>query len=1182
MLNRLLASAALLLLASLTPACKSSGEDPEKEPASGCTGPALIANAGSDRTVEVGASVTLSGRAENGVPEAFQWMLVQVPEGSRAALSAPSQANPSVVLDLAGTYVASLVVSDRCSKSVPDTVVIQASGGVNRRPVANAGSNRVVSRGATVQLSGAASSDPEGAVLTYAWSMVSRPAASAAALSALQGVNSGFTPDIEGIYRIRLVVSDGALESLPVEVTISVASPSGNLPPLVSAGADLTAPRRTTVILTGQGYDPEQASLTYTWTQLSGPTVVLAPAGSAAVSFTTPNVEGELSFSVTVSDGELTSSDEVRVTVVNHAPLISSLSLSPAVARTLDDVSVTVVASDPDDDALTVTYAWKRNGGVVAGESARVFPNALTTKGDVITAVVTVSDGREAVMGEQSLEIQDTLPSLTAAASLPSQTGHCAAVSFDLVASDPDGDPLGTFVLRHGPAGMAVSSTGTVSWDGCLPMFERSVGVSWRVGLSLHPEARVDGVLTVNDATRPYALRRTGIEIPVAHSGLEVADLDGNGTVEMLIANSRVLYELARSGTGYAQRWVYPYAAPDGSGFTATVARDIDGDGKKEIFFASSRFVVKLDGVDRREVARYETGTAYACRDLEIADLGGDGDLELVCMGSADYASTNSERVVVLDAATLGLEWETSAGALGQSLALGNVDADAAIEIVTAKGYVYDGVSRANEWAYGPGFGSRVDTGDLDGDGVEEIVGMQEWSTVTGFSAVSKSPLWELANADTDALLVVDFEGDTNAELLIGDGQWGEVTAYRYDAATNKPVQLFTINSQDHGVTSLGVGDVDGDGAKEFVWGSGATSSGDDVFVVAGRNPTPTVEWTNANPNQLDGPFVGGYLAQVTGTSRQLMFGTASSNSGYGGTRLVSLDPASGATRVSSEIGSNWSGAFAFTVSDYDADGRDEVLLATARTYDGYFTAWDFDRDIAEWTSATTVGNGVAVVSGDVNADGFPDLVTLTREGYVWVHDVKKQVLVWQSTDLGNGIDVQLADLDGDGVKELIALADTALHVYAKASSGPAAYLLRGTVSVSSGADLLVADLDGDLSQELYVLQTSWGQGATVRRFDGALAPTGSFGAPVDTLSLHAEALGSGRRNLLLGVGSSTSYSPALATLRAVDASSGAEIWRSPPLPGAVSKNSVFFTDLGGTALPEIVYATQSGMSFTR
>jgi len=54
----------------------------------------------------------------------------------------------------------------------------------------------------------------------------------------------------------------------------------------------------------------------------------------------------------------------------------------------------------------------------------------------------------------------------------------------------------------------------------------------------------------------------------------------------------------------------------------------------------------------------------------------------------------------------------------GTSMAIGNVDNDLALEIVTSDGFVFDGANHQNQWAYGPGFGSIIDVGDVNGDGV--------------------------------------------------------------------------------------------------------------------------------------------------------------------------------------------------------------------------------------------------------------------------------------------------------------------------------------------------------------------------------------------------------------------------------------------------------------------------------
>ena len=67
--------------------------------------------------------------------------------------------------------------------------------------------------------------------------------------------------------------------------------------------------------------DPDGDLLTYAWTQTSGPNVTLAGASSAAPSFTAPNADATLVFSLTVNDGtEDSAADTVAVTVVVPDP----------------------------------------------------------------------------------------------------------------------------------------------------------------------------------------------------------------------------------------------------------------------------------------------------------------------------------------------------------------------------------------------------------------------------------------------------------------------------------------------------------------------------------------------------------------------------------------------------------------------------------------------------------------------------------------------------------------------------------------------------------------------------------------------------------------------------------------------------------------------------------------------
>jgi len=89
-----------------------------------------VANAGPAQAVATGALVVLDGSASsdpNSDTLTYSWTLSSVPPGSTAALSAANTVSPTFVPDIAGTYVATLVVNDGIANSSPANVTITAT-----------------------------------------------------------------------------------------------------------------------------------------------------------------------------------------------------------------------------------------------------------------------------------------------------------------------------------------------------------------------------------------------------------------------------------------------------------------------------------------------------------------------------------------------------------------------------------------------------------------------------------------------------------------------------------------------------------------------------------------------------------------------------------------------------------------------------------------------------------------------------------------------------------------------------------------------------------------------------------------------------------------------------------------------------------------------------------------------
>ena len=216
-----------------------------------------VANAGADQFgVVLGTEVALFGGAStdaDGHVLTYSWSLLSRPSGSTAMLIDEDAATAFFTPDIAGEYVAQLIVNDGFVSSAPDTVLIRT----NVAPSANAGPDQTVETGATVLVDGSTSTDAEGGGLTFAWSFVSFPAGSLAALSDPPSPTPSFVADRPGSFVLELTVTDpaGASATDSVVITTTDATPIVSVVATDSGGAE-AGPDQGTFTVTRSGSLP--------------------------------------------------------------------------------------------------------------------------------------------------------------------------------------------------------------------------------------------------------------------------------------------------------------------------------------------------------------------------------------------------------------------------------------------------------------------------------------------------------------------------------------------------------------------------------------------------------------------------------------------------------------------------------------------------------------------------------------------------------------------------------------------------------------------------------------------------------------------------------------------------------------------------------------------------------------
>jgi hypothetical protein len=418
----------------------------------------------------------------------------------------------------------------------------------------------------------------------------------------------------------------------------------------------------------------------------------------------------------------------------------------------------------------------------------------------------------------------------------------------------------------------------------------------------------------------------------------------------------------------YQQKWVYPFALPAEGEIKQALSADIDHDGQQEIIVVSERGISLIS--DLTSMATLLVSSDKYLQHARIVETE-NGWLLGYLETNSEYSYDNAVLKVVNIEQPHTLLFSQDVLSARQFV-FANVDGDVQLEIVTNNGFVYDTDTWENQWFYGEGFGRYlIAAGDIDGDGIAEIIG-DESSFLNIYSAIDKSLLnfYYAGNTYCD-LITADISNDGVDEVLLGGCQWGNIEVLQWDGASLSA--LSQVSNQGYGIASLAVGDSDNDGLLEMHWAADVGSSGEDHFVIADLSEgSATIKPRNSI--QLDHYSTAGW-STITDNIEKAVFFAPSSESGYGGGRIFTLDK-QGHTTVSDELSSNWDNSQYAITSDFNHDGFGDIFVPMTETYDGAIAALQLFDSSVHWQTAGDSGIDIGVVeANDLNGDGKDDLI---------------------------------------------------------------------------------------------------------------------------------------------------------------------------------------------------------------
>jgi len=562
---------------------------------------------------------------------------------------------------------------------------------------------------------------------------------------------------------------------------------------------------------------------------------------------------------------------------------------------------------------------------------------------------------------------------------------------------------------------------------------------------------------------------------------VRLTDLDGDGDPDLVVRNGSGLglTTLTNDGTGgFTGLTDHDFGFRPGT----VVLGDLEGDGFPDLVLTdepSGTLAVVLNGRDGSFVEPRFFPASSESSACVLADLDGDFDLDIAVDDRAGLV-----HILINDGAANFTTGTAAAAVLARGLAAGNLDGD-----------------RYPDLAVGRNMSNRVSILLNNGDGTFRPAG--EASAADNMTGILARDM----NGDGFTDLLAASAGSEEVAFLpgLGDGSFGE-TAH------------LPLNGAPSG---LSVGDFNGDHAPDVVL---AMAGENVVTVLLNSRPVTALIATAPGPGGANPPLAR--LFSPDGLPEPLVEITAYAAAGYGATvALGDLDgdgtpelvtgpgpgqrygphvrgfrkdgnPIPGISFLA--YGTNRWGVNV-ACCDLDGDGSDEIITGAGpgAVFGPHVRGWNWDGSGAAAAIPTvsflaygTPKWGVNVSGGDVDGDGFDEIVTGAGPGAVYGPHVRG----WNVDKGGQvspvpglpflaygthrwGVNVACGDMDGDGIDEIVTGAGPgvlfASHVRGWNVDGAAGTSVIPGIDflaftgLAWGVNVACGDLDNDGTDEI-------------------------------------------------------------------------------------------------------------------